>query len=67
MARHPGMVYTRLQLTEAIHGDAYEGYERAIDSHIKNLRQKLEPDARRPRYVLTVHGIGYRLRAGDDS
>jgi DNA-binding response OmpR family regulator len=65
LARHPGMVYTRLQLLEAIHGDAYEGYERAIDSHIKNLRQKLEPDPRRPRYVLTVHGVGYRLEASD--
>jgi len=65
MARHPGMVYTRLQLLEAIHGDAYEGYERAIDSHIKNLRQKLEPDPRRPRYLLTVHGVGYRMEAGD--
>lgn len=67
MARHPGMVYTRLQLLEAIHGDAYEGYERAVDSHVKNLRQKLEPDPRRPRYVLTVHGVGYRLRASDAS
>lgn len=67
MARHPGMVYTRLQLLEAIHGDAYEGYERAIDSHIKNLRQKLEPDPGRPRYILTVHGVGYRLRADDAS
>jgi DNA-binding response OmpR family regulator len=65
MARHPGMVYTRLQLLEAAKGDAYQGYERAIDSHIKNLRQKLEPDPGRPRYVLTVHGVGYRLEAGD--
>jgi len=65
LARHPGVVRTRLQLLEAVHGDAYEGYERAIDSHIKNLRQKLEPDPRRPRYILTVHGVGYRLEAGD--
>jgi DNA-binding response OmpR family regulator len=65
MARHPGMVYTRLQLLEAVQGDAYQGYERAIDSHVKNLRQKLEPDPRRPRYILTVHGVGYRLEAGD--
>ena len=67
MARHPGIVYTRLQLLEAIRGDAYEGYERAIDSHIKNLRQKLEPDPGRPRYILTVHGVGYRLRPSDVS
>ena len=65
LARRPGVVHTRLQLLEAVHGDAYEGYERAIDSHIKNLRQKLEPDPRRPRYILTVHGVGYRLEAGD--
>ena len=67
MARHPGIVYTRLQLLEAIRGDAYEGYERAIDSHIKNLRQKVEPDPGRPRYILTVHGVGYRLRHSDVS
>lgn len=65
LARHPGMVYTRLQLLESVQGDAYQGYERAVDSHIKNLRQKLEPDPRRPRYVLTVHGVGYRLKASD--
>ena len=41
--------------------EGYEGYERAVDSHVKNLRQKLEPDSRRPRYVLTVFGIGYKL------
>lgn len=65
LARHPGMVYTRLQLLEAVQGDAYKGYERAVDSHIKNLRQKLEPDPRRPRYIRTVHGVGYRLEASD--
>lgn len=65
LARHPGMVYTRLQLLETVQGDAYQGYERAIDSHIKNLRQKLEPDPRRPRYIRTVHGVGYRLEASD--
>jgi DNA-binding response OmpR family regulator len=53
-------VYTRLQLLELTQGQAYEGYERTIDSHIKNLRQKLEPDPHRPRYVLTVHGVGYK-------
>jgi len=65
MARHPGVVYSRLRLLEAVQGDTYEGYERAIDSHIKNLRQKLEPDPRQPRYVVTVHGVGYRLEVGD--
>ncbi|MHB1132519.1 MAG: response regulator [Chloroflexota bacterium] len=65
LAASPGRVYTRLQLLERVQGDAYEGYERAIDSHIKNLRQKLEPDPRRPRYVLTVFGIGYKFTEDD--
>jgi DNA-binding response OmpR family regulator len=67
LARHPGMVYTRLQLLEEVQGEAYAGYERAIDSHIKNLRRKLEPDPQRPRYVVTVHGVGYRLEDGGAS
>jgi DNA-binding response OmpR family regulator len=65
LARQPGRVFTRAQLLTAIHGVAVESYERAIDAHIKNLRRKLEPDSRHPRYVLTVHGIGYRFT--DDS
>ncbi len=65
LADHPGRVYTRLQLLESVQGEAYAGYERAVDSHIKNLRQKLEPDPRHPRYVVTVHGVGYRLEAGN--
>ena len=67
LARHPGMVYTRLQLLEEVQGEAYAGYERAIDSHIKNLRRKLEPDPQRPRHVVTLHGVGYRLEGGDVS
>jgi two-component system alkaline phosphatase synthesis response regulator PhoP len=61
LARQPGRIFTRSQLLDALHGIAFESYERAIDSHIKNLRRKLEPDPRRPRYVLTVYGVGYRL------
>jgi DNA-binding response OmpR family regulator len=61
LARQPGRVFTRAQLLTAIHGVAVESYERAIDAHIKNLRRKLEPDPRHPRYVLTAHGIGYRF------
>jgi DNA-binding response OmpR family regulator len=61
LARHPGRVLTRAQLLDAIHGDAFEAYERAIDAHVKNIRRKLEPDPARPRYVLTVFGVGYRL------
>jgi DNA-binding response OmpR family regulator len=65
LARQPGRVFTRAQLLTAIHGVAVESYERAIDAHIKNLRRKLEPDPRHPRYILTAHGIGYRFT--DDS
>ena len=61
MARSPGRVFTRLQLIDLVHGHAFEGYERTIDAHIKNLRQKLEPDPHRPQFVMTVHGVGYRL------
>ncbi len=61
LARRPGRILTRSQLLDAVHGVAFESYERAIDTHIKNLRRKLEPDPRLPRYVLTVHGVGYRF------
>jgi DNA-binding response OmpR family regulator len=61
LARQPGRVLTRSQLLDAVHGVAFDSYERAIDAHIKNIRRKLEPDPRRPRYVLTVHGVGYRF------
>ena len=61
LARQPGRIFTRSQLLDALHGVAFESYERAIDSHIKNMRRKLEPDPRQPRYVLTVYGVGYRL------
>ncbi|MGH9209903.1 MAG: response regulator transcription factor [Acidimicrobiales bacterium] len=61
MARQPGRVFTRSQLLEVIHGVATESYERAIDAHVKNLRRKLEPDPHHPRYLLTVHGVGYRF------
>ncbi len=61
MARQPGRVFTRSQLLDAIHGVAFESYERAIDAHVKNIRRKLEPDPHSPRYLLTVYGVGYRL------
>jgi len=57
----PGRVYSREQLLQAAQGVAYEGYERTIDTHIKNLRKKLEPQPRRPTYLLTVHGYGYKI------
>jgi len=58
----PGRVFSRLQLLEAAQGEAYEGYERTVDTHIKNLRRKIEPDPPNPTYILTVHGVGYKLR-----
>ncbi len=61
MARQPGRVFTRSQLLDAVHGVAFESYERAIDAHVKNIRRKIEPDARAPRYLLTVYGVGYRF------
>ncbi|HVS50195.1 MAG TPA: response regulator transcription factor [Candidatus Dormibacteraeota bacterium] len=61
MARQPGRVFTRAQLLDAVRGVAFESYERAIDAHIKNLRKKIEPDPRSPRYLLTVFGVGYRF------
>ena len=61
MAAQPGRIFTRSQLLDAVHGVAFESYERAIDTHIKNIRRKLEPDPREPRYVLTVYGVGYRF------
>lgn len=59
----PGRVFSRLELLDRLQGDAYEGYERTIDVHIRNLRTKIEPDPRNPRYIVTVYGIGYRLAA----
>ena len=61
LARQPGRVFTRSQLLDAIHGIAFESYERAIDAHVKNIRRKLERDPHQPRYLLTVYGVGYRL------
>ena len=61
LIREPGRVFTRGQLLDAVHGVAFESYERAVDAHVKNIRKKLEPTPGRPRYLLTVHGVGYRF------
>jgi two-component system alkaline phosphatase synthesis response regulator PhoP len=61
LARQPGRVFTRAELLDRVQGYSFEGYERTIDAHVKNLRQKIEPDPRQPRYVLTVYGVGYRF------
>src|SRR6187401_504158 len=61
LVREPGRVFTRGQLLEALHGVTIDSYERAIDAHVKNVRRKIEPEVGRPRYLLTVHGVGYRF------
>jgi DNA-binding response OmpR family regulator len=59
-ARQPGRVFTRAQLLEAVQSEDGEAFDRVIDAHIKNIRRKLEPEPRSPRYVLTVYGVGYK-------
>ena len=61
LAREPGRVFTRGQLLDAVHGVSFESYERAVDAHVKNLRKKIEPGSGPPRYIQTVHGVGYRF------
>jgi two-component system alkaline phosphatase synthesis response regulator PhoP len=63
LLRQPGRIFSREQLLEAIHGVAFDGYDRSVDSHVKNLRRKIEPDPRQPCYVQTVYGVGYRFGA----
>lgn len=60
LARHPGRVFTRGQLLDAVHGDEGEAFDRAVDAHVKNIRRKIEPNPRAPRYLLTVYGVGYK-------
>lgn len=61
MMGEPGRVFRRADLLEAIQGVAFNGYERTVDAHIKNLRRKIEPDPSHPRFILTIWGVGYRL------
>lgn len=63
----PGRIFSRAQLLNAVHGVAFESYERAIDSHIRNLRRKLEPDQAGWRYIVTVHGVGYKFEPHQES
>jgi two-component system, OmpR family, alkaline phosphatase synthesis response regulator PhoP len=61
LAQHPGQTFKRSQLLDRLHGVAYDGYDRSVDAHVKNLRRKLEIDPSEPRYVLTVYGVGYKF------
>ena len=63
LMRNPGRVYSRLQLLDLVQGEAFEGYERTMDAHVKNLRSKIEPDPQHPTHVLTVYGVGYKFGA----
>jgi len=60
MALSPGRVFSRMQLLDSMQDKIYEGYERTIDSHIKNLRKKIEIDPDKPKYIITVYGVGYK-------
>jgi two-component system alkaline phosphatase synthesis response regulator PhoP len=64
LARSPGRPFTRAQLIDLVYDVAYDGYDRAIDSHVKNLRRKIEPESHEPAYILTVYGVGYKLGEG---
>ncbi|MGF7184127.1 DNA-binding response OmpR family regulator [Desulfitispora alkaliphila] len=66
MAKYPGRVYTRSDLLEKVQQDTYEGYERSIDVHIKNLRKKVEKNSKKPEYIITVFGIGYKFGGKPD-
>jgi two-component system alkaline phosphatase synthesis response regulator PhoP len=61
LAQHPGQTFSRAQLLDRLHGVVYDGFDRSVDAHVKNLRRKLEPDPAEPRYVLTVYGVGYKF------
>ena len=61
LAHHPGQVFTRLQLLREVQGYTYDAFARTIDTHVKNLRHKIETDPKDPKYILTVHGVGYRF------
>ncbi|GAV22188.1 response regulator transcription factor [Carboxydothermus pertinax] len=62
LMKNPGKVFSRLELLEYALGEAYEGYERSIDTHISNLRKKIEKDPANPEYIQTVFGVGYKLK-----
>jgi len=66
LAKHPGRVLSRMQLLELLEGTTYAALERTVDTHVKNLRRKIEPDPQNPSYVLTVYGVGYRFAKPDE-
>jgi DNA-binding response OmpR family regulator len=67
LARSPGRTWSRGQILDQVFGESYEGYERTVDVHIKNIRRKIETDLQDPRYIQTVFGVGYKFRRDDDA
>jgi len=65
LIKYPGRVFSRDKLIDSAFGEDFDGYDRSVDSHIKNLRQKIETDPKNPVYIQTVHGVGYRFGGGD--
>jgi DNA-binding response OmpR family regulator len=61
LIKYPGKIFSREELIAAALGDDFDGFDRAVDNHVKNLRQKIETDTKNPRYILTIHGAGYRF------
>jgi DNA-binding response OmpR family regulator len=66
LATHPNQVFTRMQLIDRVQGHSFEGYERTVDAHIRNLRSKIERDPHEPRFITTVYGVGYKFRRPED-
>src|SRR5215212_6313583 len=67
LAREPGRQFTRTQLVDQVYDVSYDGYERTVDAHIKNLRRKIEPDPRNPQFILTIYGVGYKFSEATDA
>ena len=61
LAAEPGRPFTRHQIIDKVFGYDFDGFDRTVDVHVANLRRKIEPDVRKPRYIQTVHGVGYRF------
>jgi DNA-binding response OmpR family regulator len=67
LAKEPGRVFSRPSIVEAALGFDYQGFDRTIDVHIMNLRKKLEPDPKKPTYIKTVYGVGYKFNRDKES
>ena len=67
LVRSPGRTFTRAQLLQQIQDSPLEGFERTVDVHIRNIRAKIEPDPKNPRYILTIYGVGYKLAEAADA